>query len=619
MDSVRLLWSLLDRAAKRRFVLLLLLTTIAGFVEILSVGLVIPFIALASGSLPFGKAFIITQTLTDLLAYLHVPVNWTIAALGIIFLLGVILANLYLCAYQFYAAIVVQRQKYEFSMQIVRNLSGHSLEWLDQENSSDLVKIALSDVHNVCGFINAVTQICAVLTRTLVVYLFFLVTQFRLAISLAIAAVILYQAVDRFIQRPVRKAGETAQAANAQMFRSAQELIGGARAARSTSTEKRFYDRFQRSAHDSVFPQVLRTMPGYLTRSGLEVATVSLVVAVLVYFNFKDGNLANGLPLLSSYAVAGIRLLPALQQGLAYAVDMRFYEPSLKDVARLLKDVPETPMADSAPDRLSLNNCLELRDVCYSYNSDRPVLQNVSLRIDKNSRVAFVGETGAGKSTLIDIVLALRLPQTGSMVVDGVTEISASTASAWRTDLGYVPQSVYLLDASIAENVAFGLRRSEVDEARLKRACDAASLSDFIETLPNKYETFVGERGVRLSGGQCQRIGIARALYHDPEVVIFDEATSALDSQTESSVLEALDRLKGAKTLIVIAHRLNTVWDFDKIFVLHKGRLVGQGTSKELLANCPDFQRLAQHQLESRSDLVSNGQALLAQGPISPI
>ena len=595
MDSLRLLWKVLEPWARRQLFILLVLTTLSGFVEVLSVGLIIPFIAVAAGSLPFGKANLITRSLIGMVHTFGVSERHTTAALGVVFCLGVILANTYLCCYQYYAARVINRQRDNFGVRALKAIMQQPLEWLDRENSADLIKILMTDVGYVAALMNAMVQVCAILTRCVVVYLFFLITQARLAIFLAVSMATLYLLVFRFVQRPTQRAGAAAQDSHAQMFRTANEVIGGSRTLRATATEQNFFRRYQNASERSIYPQVFRVMPAYLSRAGLETATVLVVVTMLIYFNAKDGNLANGLPLLSSYAVAGIRLLPSVQQALVYYLEIKFYRPSLVELARVVQLPCQRDFAEGGP-LLAFQKELTLDQVSYGYGADQQAVESANLTIEKNKRVAFVGETGAGKSTIIDLILALRYPTRGEIRVDG-QPIGPKLAVAWRRLIGYVPQSIYLLDASIAENIAFGLTLQEIDPVKLRRACEAASLSEFIETLPDGYETFVGERGVRLSGGQCQRIGIARALYHEPEIFIFDEATSALDSVTENLVLEALDRLKGNKTLIVIAHRLNTVWDFDQIFVMEQGRVVGQGTAQELLASNPVFARLAEHQV----------------------
>ena len=382
------------------------------------------------------------------------------------------------------------------------------------------------------------------------------------------------------------------------MYRTADELVGGAREIRATVREYEFWDRFRLAAYAAVQPQVVRTMPVFFTRAGLETATLAVVIVLLTYFNSKDGNLANALPLLSSYAIAGIRLLPALQQSITFLMEIRFYSPSVAEVARLVRPAPEiSPLEASPLRRIPLLREIQLSQVSYRYEANTPLLEEISLVIKKNSRVAIVGPTGAGKSTLLDILLGLRHPKSGTMSVDEL-QITHDVSANWRLSVGYVPQSVYLLDASIAQNIAFGVPPHQICLEKLQNACSIANLTGFVSSLPDGLDTSVGERGVRLSGGQCQRIGIARALYHDPEVVIFDEATSSLDTVTESSVLDSLDRLSGKKTLIVIAHRLNTIWNFDTILVMTAGRLVGSGTANELLQTCPAFIALAQHRME---------------------
>ena len=594
MSAIRLLWSLFETDSKRRFLILLGLTTFAGFVEVASVGLVIPFIAVAADALPFGRASEFTQFIRQGLISAGWPEKYSTAGLGLVFLGGVTVANAYLCLYQYYAARVVQLQRLEFSKKIMKNLSSQSIEWLEKHNSADLIRVAITDAGNACTLINAVTQVAAVATRCAVVYVFFLATQFRLAVALAISLLFLYQIIFKTVKASIQHAGTLAQSTHNEMVRSASELIGGSRAVLSTATEEKFYRRFSAAAEAAVWPQVVRTLPNYVTRAGLETATVFLVISLLIYFNAKDGNLANGLPLLSAYAVAGIRLLPAVQQCITYILEIKFCTPSLQEVARLIRQTPQWNCGNGSTLPPTWDS-LHLNKITYSFD-ETPVLKDISLTIRRNQRVAFVGETGAGKSTLVDVILGLRIPQRGHLAVDH-TPITYSNAKDWRARIGYVPQSIYLIDGSVAENIAFGSSAIEIDAARLIRSCEMASILSLVEQLPQGFSSFVGERGVRLSGGQCQRIGIARALYNQPAVVVFDEATSALDSHTENSILEALDALKGEKTLIVIAHRLNTVWDFDQIFVLDRGCLVNQGTAKQLLETCPIFARLAQHQI----------------------
>jgi ATP-binding cassette, subfamily B, bacterial PglK len=220
------------------------------------------------------------------------------------------------------------------------------------------------------------------------------------------------------------------------------------------------------------------------------------------------------------------------------------------------------------------------------------LLNNLSLTIKHNTSVAFVGATGSGKTTIVDILLGLLPPDEGQLLVDG-NPLTNDNLRNWQANLGYVPQTIFLSDGSLAQNIAFGITTDKLDINAVKKAATIANLHDFIETLPDGYDTLTGERGVRLSGGQRQRIGIARALYHDPSVLILDEATSALDNVTEEAVFQAIKNVMGKKTVIMIAHRISTVRECDTIFVLEGGRIVSQGTYKELLMSSPHFQALA--------------------------
>jgi ATP-binding cassette, subfamily B, bacterial PglK len=236
---------------------------------------------------------------------------------------------------------------------------------------------------------------------------------------------------------------------------------------------------------------------------------------------------------------------------------------------------------------------IDLVNVTFCYpNSDRPVLTDLSLTIPVNQTVGFVGSTGAGKTTVVDIVLGLLMPDRGRVEIDGVP-IDADNVGRWQRSVGYVPQSIFLIDDTVAGNIAFGVRPPDICQEAVERAARLAELHDFVvRDLPSGYGTLVGERGVRLSGGQRQRLGIARALYHNPDVLVLDEATSALDSLTERALMQAIGNLAHRKTIILIAHRLSTVRACDQIFLLERGRLVKTGTYDQLVAGDSSFRKM---------------------------
>lgn len=590
MHELRQLWSILDPSARRRLTLVVLFTALAGLVEIAGVSFVVPFMAVVSTRQPFGVGGGIARWVQETCLAAGVRPEQIPLAMGFLLIGGLALSNVLLCVHQYVLQRIIHEQHSALSIRLVRKLAAMSLEWYGQRNSAELSSTLLADSNLVIvGALNPALQLVALAFRVVIVCLFFVVLQPRLALAVAVSLAVSYTVVLGLVRRPLVAAGESYGQAVSRMYRVAADMFGGIREIRATGSSDYFLERFTRAAHATVRPQVMRAVPGPVTRAGLEAATVGSIVALMVFFRYRDGNLANGLPLLSAYALAGVRLLPAIQQGLYYSMELKFSLSAVQRVAAILALEPATPADPTA--RVDFQEVLRLENVTYRYPGGEPVVRGVSVEIPRQSRVAFVGETGAGKSTLVDVVMGLRFPEQGHLSVDG-QPLTPGRAGAWQRHIGYVPQSIFLLDASIHENVAFGVPPEEIDRERVERACRAASIHDFVAELPDGYQTTVGERGTRLSGGQCQRLGIARALYHDPEVIVFDEATSALDNQTEAAILRTFQTLKGHKTLIVIAHRLSTVRDFDRLFVIDRGRLVGEGTFTELSVSCPRFREL---------------------------
>ena len=319
---------------------------------------------------------------------------------------------------------------------------------------------------------------------------------------------------------------------------------------------------------------IISMLPKYV----LELLGIVLI-AVMAYVLSLQGKAA--LPVLGAMALGAQRLLPSLQQSYYSWSFIAGSQSALNDVVSYLNSKPSQENTGN-PAPFPFNHTIALEHVAFSYVGTRKnVLENMSLTIQKGARVGFIGETGSGKSTLLDLIMGLFTPIGGKMLVDGV-KIDEQNRQAWQKHIAHVPQSIYLSDASITENIAFGMPKEYIDFERVQSASKKAHLHHFIEELPNGYETYVGERGVQLSGGQRQRIGIARALYKQADVIIFDEATSALDDTTEKIVMEAINSLDENLTILMIAHRLSTLKDCDVIYRLSHGRIIESGSYEQV-------------------------------------
>jgi ABC-type multidrug transport system fused ATPase/permease subunit len=313
-----------------------------------------------------------------------------------------------------------------------------------------------------------------------------------------------------------------------------------------------------------------------------ELTAIFAVVTLALSLMARQEPLAEILPRIGLFAAAAFRLLPSATRLLASVQTMRTAEPAARQIDVDLSDANVALAASKAGDTDQIDADIVLQGVAFTYpEADQPAVDGVDMVVARGTTVGIIGESGSGKSTLTDLILGLIEPQAGTIFIGG--QAISTILPAWQRSIGYVPQSIYLLDDTIASNIAFGLPAEEIDQAAAERAASAAQLDNLLTTLPAGMETVVGEQGVRLSGGQRQRIGIARALYHNPSVLILDEATSALDVQTERSLMRAINALHGQKTIVIVTHRHSTVSACDRIYQFERGKCVASGTPEELL------------------------------------
>ncbi len=396
--------------------------------------------------------------------------------------------------------------------------------------------------------------------------------------SLAVAGLLLIcmAAFRLFTKERVHSYGKMNQEYDGKMHQAINQALGAVKDIKILHREKFFVNSFVRCGERKMTALINTNFFGTIPRYIIETVTVTAIMLVLVIRLMNGTDLNTLLPVLASFAVAAFKLLPSVGKISNYLNNITFLKPSIDLIYRDLKeteDVAGLELKDS-DDREETKEAAEIRisDLSFTYpGSDKEVLSDTGLTIPLGSSVGFMGESGAGKSTLADLILGILYPGSGK-VLYGDMNVHEHPLK-WAEKLAYIPQSIFLADESIRANVAFGIDPGNIDEDKVWKALDEAQLKDFVKSLPEGLDTEVGERGVRLSGGQRQRIGIARALYGDPEIMVLDEATSALDNETEAAVMEAIERLHGRKTLIIIAHRLTTIKNCDHIFKVENGKV----------------------------------------------
>lgn len=397
------------------------------------------------------------------------------------------------------------------------------------------------------------------------------------------------------IRKKTAKYGKIEQEEHQAMIQAISQGLGGLKESLVLGRQGYFLKAFssssRRFANACKFRQVMQEIP----QRFIETIAVIGMLLIAVTFLARGGSMEGVVPILALFGVAVVKLMPSMKVLVSSFHAIQFYQYAVDNVCNELDEHRKEAVASGSKrgeEQPSFVDSLTFKNVVFSYPDAKiAALKNISLQIPKGSTVGFVGSSGAGKTTLVDLLLGILTPTSGKLLVDG--RDVQNHLKGWQSRLGYIPQSIYLCDDSIAKNIALGIEDDEIDIEQVYKVAEIAQLDQFVHSLPNGFDTIIGEGGVRLSGGQRQRIGIARALYHEPEVLVMDEATSALDNQTEKFFMEALSRLREKYTIIMIAHRLSTVKECDTLFMMENGRVTETGSYRKLIKESTTFRGMA--------------------------
>lgn len=596
-DTIQKLREILTRREKLQVLVLLIAIIAMAFSQALGVASVMPFIGLVmEPNLVFENHYLNLAYET----FNFTSINSFIIFVGVVMFFVILLSN----AISAFATWLKLRFAWMNNHRLARRLLEKYLSmpypYFLNQNSSDLSKNVLGEVKNLTN--SYLIPLLDIITRAMVAF-FMLAMLLLVDIIVSLFALFVlggaYLLIFWKVNKQLEARGKERMIANKMRYKFVNEAFGGIKEIKVMNREPYFLDLFSKESFKMAILQSWNAVIGQIPRFAFEAIAFGGIIIFVLVLLITRGDARQVIPLASLFAFAGYRLMPALQEIFTSFTKMQFNKAVLdriyEDFIRVEKGaIKYTYAKEKLPEKLPFKNVIELQNVTYSYpNTNINVIKDINLLIKRHTSVAFVGTTGAGKTTLVDIILGLLPTQKGRLLVDG-TAIDTGNTIKWQRNIGYVPQHIYLSDNTAARNIAFGLPDIEIDQQAVERAAKIANIHDFIVSeLPDGYDTLVGERGIRLSGGQRQRIGIARAVYYDPEVLVFDEATSALDGATEEAVLQAMKNAAKLKTLIIIAHRLPTVKNCDMIYLLDRGKILAEGTYNQLLEDNEQFKKMA--------------------------
>lgn len=554
------LFSILTRHDKQFLGTLLIISIAVSIIEMIGVSAILPFITIAGD---FSKIHT-TPYIESIYRFFAFDseIRFTV-------MIGVVLVFFYLLRAMlnlgyFYLLAKFSKGRYHLiAYRLFESYLGMSYHQFTAKNSAELSKSIINEAQNLTALISGLLFVLSEIFVVIFIYAAMLYINWKM--TLLITVILAFNAVLLIltVTKAIKKAGISREEHQKKFYEIIQSTLGNFKlmklSSRSDAVLKQFHQASLGFAQANIKNETLIQVP----RLFLEALGFSIVIFMVIYLIVKyQSDISGALPLISMFILSLYRLMPSANRILSGYNQIIFFKNSLDIIHNDLMYDTE----DLSDDPIAFKHEIVLNNIVFSYSDDKPLLQGINLTILKGEKLAIIGESGSGKSTLVDLIIGLYRPKSGEILIDGI-KLDERTIHSWRRQVGYIPQSIYLFDGTVAENVAFGRK---IDPKRIRTVLQNANILEFFESSHEGINTHVGEGGIRLSGGQRQRIAIARALYNDPEILVLDEATSALDNDTEAKIMEEIYRISENKTLIVIAHRLSTIEKCDKFFTLSK-------------------------------------------------
>ena len=572
---------ILNKQQRVRVIIIGVMMVIGAFLETLGVGLILPLVSVIT------TPDIITTNryakwICDLLNIHKTSSFILVIIVALIFIY--IFKNLYLFLEYYVQYRFICNNRFSTQSRLMEVYLHRPYDFFLNAESGEIIRVVINDTSSAFNLLSTVLAFFteAVISAALIVAI--IATDPVMAILLAVVLGGLMLLINQLIKPVLQKAGIRYQLNSAKMNKWLLQSINGIKEVKIAEREDYFLTQFSKYGKCAIDSEKNNNVLGTVPRRSIEALGISSMLTIIALLMWSGRDINTMLPQLSAFAMAAVRLMPSVNRMSASLNSMAYMKPALDKLLEHLNSTEQWHQgADQVDREHSFTDCSEnglqnlsreiaLSDITFRYpNAEHAVLEHANMSIPIGTSVGIVGSSGAGKTTAVDVLLGLLKPQSGQVLADGVDIETAY--HAWLSHIGYIPQMIFMLDDTIRGNVAFGMDSQEVDELAVWQALEEAQLAEFVRSLPEGLDTQIGERGIRLSGGQRQRIGIARALYTDPELLIFDEATSALDNETESAIMESINALHGKKTMIIIAHRLTTIEGCDMVYRVENGKI----------------------------------------------